>query len=82
LLAEAVAVDDRDQVVEAGVRGVRDGLSRRAFGELAVSGEARDAVEDLAWPRPSGHDESAPVVQPTLLRKLTTVPGDERARRR
>ena len=41
-LAEAVDVDDRDQVVEAGLAGVLEGLPHRALGELGVPAEHPD----------------------------------------
>ena len=59
-LAEAVDVDDRDEVVQAGVRGARERLPHRALGELAVAGEHPDAVgqavERLAGERDADAD--------------------------
>ena len=62
-LAEAVDVEDRDQVVEALPAGVLDRLPHRALGHLAVAAQApdaeRQAVEPLAGQRDAGRDRQA-----------------------
>ena len=46
-LAEAVDVDDRDDVVQALPAGVLEGLPHRALGHLGVAAQAPDAVGQL-----------------------------------
>ena len=62
-LAEPVDVDDRDQVVEAGVAGLLEGLPHRALGELGVAAEHPDAevgaLEPLAGERDADRDRQA-----------------------
>ena len=62
-LAEPVDVDDRDQVVEAGVAGVLEGLPHRALGELGVAAEDPDPevglLEPLAGERDPDRDRQA-----------------------
>ena len=62
-LAEPVDVDDRDQVVEAGVAGLLEGLPHRALGQLGVAAEHPDpevgALEPLAGERDPDRDRQA-----------------------
>jgi hypothetical protein len=55
-LAEAVDVDNHDQVVETGERRVLEGLPHRALGHLAVSAERPDAVRDAVEALPGEGD--------------------------
>ena len=52
-LAEPVDVDDRDQVVEAGVAGVLEGLPHRALGQLGVAAEDPDPEVGRLEPLPA-----------------------------
>ncbi len=62
-LAEPVDVDDRGQVVQAGVRRVLEGLPHRALGHLGVAAQAPhpvgQAVEPLAGQRHADRDRQA-----------------------
>ena len=55
-LAQAVDVDDRDQVVEPFPAGVLEGLPHRALGELGVAAQAPDAVRQAVEPRAGDGD--------------------------